>query len=141
MADILSFFNGGGGIAAVTGIFLVIQALMSQKSAERLASKKLTEEKLDELIRKVDLVSDAGLVVLHDRIKYLARTHIKTGSVTYDERQDLMELKVAYFVNNKIQGSIRWTTPFTRIDASRWRAEDISRFSEPEAKSSHSEAA
>jgi hypothetical protein len=49
--------------------------------------------------------------------------------------------KVAYFVNNKIQGSIRWTTPFTRIDASGWRAEDISRFSEPEAKSSHREAA
>ena len=69
---------------------------MSQKSAERLASKKLTEEKLDELIRKVDLVSAAGLVVLHDRIKYLARTHIKTGSVTYDERQDLMELYEIY---------------------------------------------
>ena len=103
MDNLLSVLGGGVGVAIVSGIFLTVQNSMAQKSAERLTSKKLTEEKIDELIRKVDLVIASGLVVLHDRIKHLARSHIKAGSVTYDERQDLMKLYEIY--HNKLDGN------------------------------------
>ena len=79
MDSLLSLLGGGVGVALVSGIFLAIQNSMAQKSAERLSSKKMTEEKFDELVRKVDVVVASGIVVLHDRIKYLARSHIIVG--------------------------------------------------------------
>jgi len=96
MNSLFQLLGSGIGVAIVSGVFMLIQSQMQRKSEEKAACKKLTESKIDELIASVDTMKDTNLVVLHDRIKYLARKHIENGFVPYDARQDVLAMYQIY---------------------------------------------
>lgn len=41
-------------------------------------------------------ITHASKVNMHDRIKYLCRSHIESGEITFDDREDLIVMHEAY---------------------------------------------
>lgn len=60
----------------------------------------LKEDKCD-INHKV--LKDAIRVILHDRIKYLGRSYLVAGSVSFDDRKDLVEMHGIY--HNDLDGN------------------------------------
>lgn len=83
---------GTAGGAIVKLIDNVIQWLLSRK-----AKKQDTETlSMQQLSEKVLTIEEGQRVILHDRIKYLARCYIEEGEVDYDDFKDLKDMHKAY---------------------------------------------
>jgi len=96
MNSLFQLLGSGIGVAIVSGVFMLIQSQMQRKLEEKATSKKLNDAKIDELLLALETMKQASLVNNRERIKYLCRIHISKGEVTYDERQDLIELYQHY---------------------------------------------
>lgn len=69
---------------------------MNNSAANSKSRQKNFEEKLDALASRVDVLQSAIRIILHDRIKYLARAYIAKNEVTFDDRRDLIDMHKIY---------------------------------------------
>ena len=82
LRDLLIVVLGSGGMSAI--ISFITQIVMWK--LEHRAKKEDGE----------DLVKGALRVILHDRIKYLAKRYIEDGFVEGEDKRDLIEMHVYY---------------------------------------------
>ena len=106
MNEFLMLMSGGVGVAIVSGIFMLINARNARKAEEKAASTKITEAAFKEFTESLNDIKGANVVIVRDRIKYLARLHIKAGKVSFDERQDLIQLYDVYRERLHANGNI-----------------------------------
>ena len=106
MSEFLLIMTSGVGVAIVSGIFMLLNARSQRKAEENATSRKLTDATLQELVDAIKDITDANKVIVRDRIKYLARLHIKNNTVTFDERQDLIQLYEVYKERLHANGNI-----------------------------------
>jgi len=84
------------GAAIVTGIFKLLEMRMSGTISNGEEMRKRVEEKININTVYIDTLSAAIRVILHDRIKHLARVYISNDKVSYDDRRDLIEMHKIY---------------------------------------------
>jgi hypothetical protein len=83
---------GSAGGALVTALGNVIQWGLNRR-----AKKKDTKTmNVEQLCAKVLTIEEGQRVILHDRIKYLARSYITEGEVDYDDFNDLKDMHKVY---------------------------------------------
>ncbi|MDD3921013.1 MAG: hypothetical protein PHO41_07595 [Eubacteriales bacterium] len=86
------FLAGAAGAAIVKMIDNIIQWLLGRK-AKKEDTKIIT---LGEMGKKIETIERGQRVILHDRIKYLARCYVEKREVDYDDYRDLVEMHNTY---------------------------------------------
>jgi len=92
MDQILMIFAGATGAAVVNLVGKLIQWYLDRK-AKRKDAKAIS---MEELASKIEIIEDGLRVILHDRIKHLARCYIERKEVDYDDYKDLNEMHDTY---------------------------------------------
>ncbi|MBR1691197.1 MAG: hypothetical protein IJ711_00305 [Lachnospiraceae bacterium] len=101
-----------GGVAA--GIVKLIESIVTWKLNRKAQKEDRAEEKKDEADAKqtadikelrdtVDNLRIANKILFHDRIKHIGRTFLKNGSVSFNDRKDLIEMHSVY--HNQLGGN------------------------------------
>ncbi len=90
--SILMIFAGATGAAVVNLIGKLIQWWLDRK-AKRNDDKAMSVEELGE---RISVIEDGLRVILHDRIKHLARCYIERKEADYDDYKDLKEMHDTY---------------------------------------------
>lgn len=111
--EVLAVILGGAvGAALVTGVFSIIRWKLDRKAKKEDAQeqKQVTDcsarkQEIAELKRLVEVLMVADRTILYDRIKHLAKTYIRRGSVTIDEWEDLSMMHKVYHDKDKLNGN------------------------------------
>ena len=103
MDSILSVLIGGVGVAFISGIFMLLQSRMTVKAEERSDIRKMTHLLEVESKEFFETVQTSIRVLLHDRIKHLAREHIDKGYIYYDDLHDIITMYDIY--HDKLKGN------------------------------------
>ncbi|MCL2665760.1 MAG: hypothetical protein FWE82_09110 [Defluviitaleaceae bacterium] len=93
---LISIAASGCGVAIVTGVFKLLEMKIGAKIKDR-------PEKNGKKPFSADTLCLALRVILHDRIKYLARVHITEGTVSFEDRRDIFEMHSIY--HDGLQGN------------------------------------
>jgi len=103
MELLVPILTGGAAVAVIKIMDNVLMWLLNRKAklnddgknaeAERL---KRLEDELEKLAEGFQILKNALRVNSHDRIKYLGRKHIENGEVSFDDREDLIEMHDVY---------------------------------------------
>lgn len=80
-----AILGGSAGAAVITGVFSLIKWGMDRGASK--ADKKEDNE---------DDIKTALRILLYDRIKHLARSYIRKGSITTGDLEDLMMMHKVY---------------------------------------------
>ena len=92
--ELLMVVLGGGFTAAlVSGIFQIIILKANRRAAN--------EDKRD---NKDAHITKALGIILHDRIKYLGKRHIKNGYIESEDLRDLIEMHMCYHTDLERNG-------------------------------------
>ena len=86
------FLAGAAGAAIIKMIDNIIQWILGRK-AKREDTRIMT---LDDMGKKIETIERGQRVILHDRIKYLARCYVEKEKVDYDDYRDLVEMHETY---------------------------------------------
>lgn len=107
-----SLLGGACGAAIVSGLYDIVQWLLSRRAqkedraAEDQESKcEQRGEDLRELSRKMDVLFLADRTILYDRIKHLAKSYIAQGFVTVEDLEDLNRMHEVYHDPDKLDGN------------------------------------
>jgi hypothetical protein len=93
---LLACLTGGAGVAIVTGVFKLLEKHQSHKVGNSKEKQKVIEDAIKSNTGAINHLNEAIRAILHDRIKYLSRAYMASGSVTYDDRRDLIEMHKIY---------------------------------------------
>lgn len=85
--------------AIITGLFRILERKLGWKHAEHMIRDKEIKAFSDAL----EIMKQANRVILHDRIKYLARCALEIGFISFDDRRDLVEMHGIY--HNQLGGN------------------------------------
>ncbi len=110
MGILETFLGGAGGAAIVAGIFSIIQWRLSRKAKKEdwsiengnavCATRGAEIRRLDANVGNLTIALRA---ILYDRIKYLAKSYIKRGYITFEEYEDLKRMHSVY--HNELCGN------------------------------------
>lgn len=100
---LLAILGGSAGAAFIAGAFAIVQWMLSRKAqkedreAERQAANCVVRgQEISEVQKKVDALFIANRILLYDRIKHLAKTHIARQSISSEELEDLINMHECY---------------------------------------------
>ena len=98
-----NLFGGAVGAALVAGIFGLITWHLNRKAVkeDKAESRTVADcaargEKLVEISATVNALVVADRTILYDRIKYLAKAHIKRGWISVEDYEDLKQMHKVY---------------------------------------------
>lgn len=92
MGDIVQIILAATGGAAVTVFGNVILWKLNRK-----AKKEDTDVMtLKQVADKIKTIERGQMIILHDRIKFLARSYVREGEVYFEDYQDLVEMHRTY---------------------------------------------
>lgn len=111
--DILKAFLGGaGGAAIVAGLFALIQWRLNRKAQKE---DKAADRQFADCAARGREISDLrnlvnGLIIaeresFYDRIKHLAKSHIKRGWISVEDYEDLKRMHSVYHDPDKLNGN------------------------------------
>lgn len=111
--EFLAVILGGAvGAALVTGVFSIVRWKLDRKAKKedaqeqkQVADCSAQKQEIAELKRLVEVLMVADRTILYDRIKHLAKTYIRRGSVTFDEWEDLSMMHKVYHDKDKLDGN------------------------------------
>lgn len=83
----------------ISGLFIVINTLITKRADKKDKGKKEMESRITRVEDKTDNVVIAQRAILRDRIRYLGKGHIKVGSISLEDREDLIVMHRAYHDN------------------------------------------
>lgn len=92
----IALLASSAGAALVAGIFKLLEVRANHKAGNTRERQAAVAEKIDKNAGTIDTLRSALRVILHDRIKHLARKYISDGAVAYDDRRDLIEMHGIY---------------------------------------------
>ena len=78
---IVAILSGGIG----SGIMSIILAILQRKWAK--------EDKND---KRIEALVDAQKVLMIDRVKHLGKSYIEVGEITFDDKENMVEMHKAY---------------------------------------------
>ena len=100
---LLAIVGGSCGAAIVAGLFGLITWRLNRKAQkeDRAADKQTVDcaargREIEELRGRVDALIVAERESLYDRIKYLAKAHIKKGWISVEDYEDLKRMHHVY---------------------------------------------
>lgn len=111
--EILNTFLGGAGCAAiVAGLFALIQWRLNRKAQKE---DKAADRKVADCAARGQEIADLrslvnGLIIaeresFYDRIKHLAKSHIKRGWISVEDYEDLKRMHSVYHDPDKLNGN------------------------------------
>lgn len=110
MGWLQNLFGGAAGAALVAGIFGLITWRLNRKAAKEdraevrtVADCTARGEKIEQISKTVGDLVVAERTILYDRIKYLAKAHIKRGWISVEDYEDLKRMHQVY--HNELQGN------------------------------------
>ena len=92
----IALLSCGIGSTLLSGIFTLIQIRMDRKERAKDRAHEMSQKSFQELKKKIDASMRASEIIVRHIMKNAARNHIKEGTISYDERQDLMDLFKVY---------------------------------------------
>lgn len=112
MEFLKQFFAGAGGAAIVAGLFALIQWRLNRKAQKE---DKAADRKVADCAARGQEISDLrslvnGLIIaeresFYDRIKHLAKSHIKRGWISVEDYEDLKRMHSVYHDPDKLNGN------------------------------------
>lgn len=112
MEFIKTFLGGAGGAAIVAGLFALIQWRLNRKAHKE---DKAADQKVADCAARGKEISDLrglvnGLIIaeresFYDRIKHLAKEHIKKGWISVEDYEDLKRMHSVYHDPDKLNGN------------------------------------
>ena len=112
MEVILAIIGGSAGAALVAGVFGLLQWRLNRKAQkedqaadQRQADCSARGKAIEDLGRQVQVLCLADRTLLYDRIKYLAKEHIKNGYITVEDLEDLNMMHSVYHDKDKLNGN------------------------------------
>lgn len=107
-----TFLGGAGGAAIVAGLFALIQWRLNRKAQKE---DKAADRKTADCAARGQEIADLrnlvnGLIVaeresFYDRIKHLAKSHIKRGWISVEDYEDLKRMHSVYHDPDKLNGN------------------------------------
>lgn len=107
-----TFLGGAGGAAIVAGLFALIQWRLNRKAQKE---DKAADRKVADCAARGQEIADLrnlvnGLIVaeresFYDRIKHLAKSHIKRGWISVEDYEDLKRMHSVYHDPDKLNGN------------------------------------
>lgn len=105
-----AFLGGSAFTALINGIFGLIRWLMERKAAKEDKRDNKAEVDMKAVLERLDRIEEgqedfriALQTDMKDRIKFLARSYIKRGSITTEELEDLIAMHSVY--HNQLHGN------------------------------------
>lgn len=92
----ISVLSSGVCSAIFGGIFLLLQTKQKHKYETKELDKRVSAEKIEELMHSIEKMHRGNRAILRDRLKFLARAYIANGSIAFDEKHDIDEMYHAY---------------------------------------------
>ena len=112
MDILLAIIGGSCGAAIVAGLFGLITWRLNRKAQkeDRAADRKQVDcaaraQEIAELRGLVDALIVAERESLYDRIKHLAKAHIKKGWISIEDYEDLKRMHKVYHDPDKLNGN------------------------------------
>ena len=112
MDILLAIVGGSCGAAIVAGLFGLITWRLNRKAQkeDRAADRKAVDcaargKEIEELRSRVDALIIAERESLYDRIKHLAKAHIKKGWISVEDYEDLKRMHKVYHDPDKLGGN------------------------------------
>ena len=112
MEVLLAIIGGSCGAAIVAGLFGLITWRLNRKAQkeDRAAEKETVDcaargKEIQELRSQVDALIVAERESLYDRIKHLAKEHIRNGFITVEDYEDLKRMHHVYHDKNLLNGN------------------------------------
>lgn len=112
MEFLKQFFAGAGGAAIVAGLFALIQWRLNRKAQKE---DKAADRQFADCAARGQEISDLrslvnGLIIaeresFYDRIKHLAKSHIKHGWISVEDYEDLKRMHSVYHDPDKLNGN------------------------------------
>lgn len=96
MMDLLTFLSGAGGVAIAGGVFKIIEFLLNRRAKDKDDEKAATAATCRARGEELAAIKDALIVILHDRIKQLAKWYIDRGFIDVEEYEDLQRMHKSY---------------------------------------------
>lgn len=93
MGDILS---SAVGVAVVTGVFKLLELWLNRRAKKKDDAQTITAATCQARGEELAAIKDALIVILHDRIKHLAKNYISRGHITVEEYEDLQRMHTVY---------------------------------------------
>lgn len=95
--DLLTLLlTGGIGAAAIKLLESLILWLLNRRAAKKEGEAGRRRANAEALEKTVGHLAEGQRIILHDRIKYLAKCYIKDGEIAMDDREDLLEMHRIY---------------------------------------------
>lgn len=112
MEVLKAFLGGAGGAAIVAGLFALIQWRLNRKAQKE---DKAADRKVADCAARGQEIADLrslvnGLIIaeresFYDRIKHLAKSHIKRGWISVEDYEDLKRMHSVYHDPDKLNGN------------------------------------
>lgn len=112
MEVLKAFLGGAGGAAIVAGLFALLQWRLNRKAHKE---DKAADQKVADCAARGQEISDLrslvnGLIIaeresFYDRIKHLAKSHIKRGWISVEDYEDLKRMHSVYHDPDKLNGN------------------------------------
>ena len=109
---LLAIIGGSCGAAIVAGLFGLVTWRLNRKAQkeDRAADRKAVDcaargKEIEELRNLVDALIVAERESLYDRIKYLAKAHIKKGWISVEDYEDLKRMHHVYHAPKLLNGN------------------------------------
>ena len=93
MGDILS---SAVGVAVVTGLFKLLEFWLNRRAKKKDDAQTITAATCRARGEELADIKNALIVILHDRIKHLAKTYISRSYITVEEYEDLQGMHEVY---------------------------------------------
>ena len=108
----MAIVGGSCGAAIVAGLFGVVTWLLNRKAQkeDRAADRKQADcaargREIKELREQIDALIVAERESFYDRIKYLAKSHIKRGWISVEDYEDLKRMHQVYHDPKNLNGN------------------------------------
>ena len=112
MEILKAFLGGAGGAAIVAGLFALIQWRLNRKAQKE---DKAADRQFADCAARGQEIADLrslvnGLIIaeresFYDRIKHLAKSHIKRGWISVEDYEDLKRMHSVYHDPDKLNGN------------------------------------
>lgn len=103
---VLCLLSGGFAAAVVKAVESLVTWKLNRKAAKEDKAEakkenadKVQSEEIERIKKSIDALKAANKVILHDRIKFLARSYINAEHISFDDRQDLIDMHEVYHSN------------------------------------------
>lgn len=103
MQILITILGGAIGAAVVSGIFGVIMWKLNRKASKEDKAEEKEEKseaerdaEIEEIRRQLNSLIVSQRTILYDRIKHLANSYIKRGTITSEELEDLISMHSVY---------------------------------------------